>query len=178
VNEVVGSVEKRLKGATEVRISGNDNAFINSASGDLDRELRRGLKVRLLGVDPDSAAAPMLSKIDPRFAEHDFRGQISAVTAVACGLRAKFPDRFEYRLLPVLPAIGYFITDPELPTKSVKIELYTAMPWAPLHSRPHFVIEDSMPDWREYFIQQFRNYWALSSSPASAKPYAPALRPL
>ncbi len=78
VDGVVGTVEERFDHAQEeVWISGNDNMFVaRCLSGFLVKALRRRLKIRLLGVDPDSAAASMLSLIDPRFEYDNFRAEI------------------------------------------------------------------------------------------------------
>jgi DNA-binding winged helix-turn-helix (wHTH) protein len=166
LDRAIGAVEERLEGiAKEVWISGNDNMHIaQSLGGFVTKALRKGRKIKLLGVDPDSAAAGMLALIDPRFEKNNFREQVNIVTEVARDWQREFPH-FEYKLLPILPAVGYFITDPELPSQTVKIELYTARPWDPLGSRPHLVITESMGGWPEYFIQQFKNYWEMSNSP-------------
>jgi DNA-binding winged helix-turn-helix (wHTH) protein len=166
LNYTFGSVEYRLDKATrDIWISGNDNNLItHSLSGFVENALKDGRTIRLLGAAPTRAIVSMLSKIDPRFKERDFKKEVDKSTAVALKWQAKYPN-FEYRLLPILPAIGYFITDPNLPSRTVKIELYTPDPWGPLKSRPHIVIDESLPEWRDYFIKQFENYWNLSKTP-------------
>jgi DNA-binding winged helix-turn-helix (wHTH) protein len=166
LDDVIGTVEERVQSAKEeIWISGNDNMFVAKAlSPSLAAALEAGRKVKLLGVDPDCPAAAMLSIIDPRFSRDPFKGEVDFVSATARRWKDKY-DNFEYKLLALLPAVGYFITDPELETKTVKIELYTAQPWEPLASRPHLVIPENLPEWRDYFIQQFKNYWNLSKTP-------------
>ena len=106
----------------------------------------------------------MLALIDPRFEGDNFKTEISGVTEQAFKWHKEYPQ-FEYKLLPILPAAGYFISDPNLSSKSVKVELYAARPWKPIDTRPHLIINDSFPEWRDYFIQQFVNYWNLSKTP-------------
>lgn len=167
IDQVIGTVEERFENALEeVWISGNDNAFVaKSLSPTVTRALRKGRKIRLMGVDPDSPAAAMLSLIDPRFEGNTFKREIGPMTEIAREWHKSYPKSFEYRLLPILPALGFFITDPTLPSKTVKIEIYTAKPWEPFESRPHLVFNEYTPEWREYFIKQFENYWDLSTSP-------------
>jgi hypothetical protein len=126
--------------------------------------LERKIGIKLLSTDPNSPAADMLSIIDHRFDGSKFKDVVDKATAIAHGWASKYPH-FEYKLLPILPAAGYFITDPGLESKTVKVEIYTAQPWDPLDSRPHFIIDESMPEWRDYFIQQFKNYWSFSKTP-------------
>jgi len=166
-DRAVAPIEDRLENVeAEVWISGNDNQFIAVAlSGFMLDLLRRGRTVRLMGVDPESPAAEMLARIDPRFEGNTFKREVDHVTEAVADWYKAFPKQFEYKLLPILPALGFFITDPRRPSQTVKVEIYTAKPWDPLKSRPHLVIAETAPSWREYFIRQFENYWDLSKSP-------------
>lgn len=77
-------------------------------------------------------------------------------------IKNQFPQHFEYRLLPILPAIGFFITDSKSAQGIVKVEIYTSKPWYPKESRPHFVIPHHAYEWRNYFLSQWDNYWNMS----------------
>lgn len=79
--------------------------------------------------------------------------------------RKQYPNLFEYRLLPILPALGSFITDQEGNRGTVKVEIYTAKQWRPIDSRPHFVLSSLTPEWRAYFVNQWENYWNLARAP-------------
>jgi hypothetical protein len=167
VDRSVGTVEERLAGAkTAVWISGIDNMFVaRSLSAYVLRTLERGVEIRILSVDPESAAADMLPSIDPRFPSRDFfESEVRSVQTVLSMWRAQFSN-FQFRYIPFLPAAGYFITDPGTATETVKVELYTAKPWKPLDTRPHLVIGSTMATWRRYFVEQFENYWQLSRNP-------------
>lgn len=173
LNKVLGAVEQRIAQAQqEIWISGNDNMLVaKSLSGFVLRALGRGVRVRLLSVDPESPAAEMLPLIDPRFPSSAFfRSEVKSVEEAARGWRAT-RHKIEFRFLPILPAAGYFITDPGLPSQIVKLELYVAQPWGPLDSRPHLVITEAMSDWRDYFVRQFENYWNISRDPWENNPY-------
>jgi hypothetical protein len=167
IDHAIGSIDDRLRGhVEELWISGLDNTYVAIAeTAPLLRILDQGAKVRLMGVDPKSRAPAMLDQIDPRTEANSFESQVNKVTEVAREWSKRFPETFEYRLLPVVPALGFFIVDPNRPSQQVKFEIYTARPWNPLGTRPHFVITEQLPEWREYFTTQFENYWELSKVP-------------
>jgi TIR domain len=169
VDAALGAVEERFASAREeVCISGNDCKFVaESLSPVVEKALERGLRVRFLCVDPESPAAEMLPMIDPRFPTADtFRESVRGVEAVLRRMGRSFPT-LELRYLPILPAIGFFLVDPKLPSGSAKIELYLAKPFQPIESRPHLIIGAAMHEWRLYFAQQWENYWALGHVPAT-----------
>lgn len=172
VDRAVGTVEERLRRATEaVWISGIDNMFVTRAlSGFVEKALARGIAVRILCVDPESPAADMIPLVDPRFGDKAFFvREVCSVESVLRGWKERYPH-FEYRFLPILPAVGYFITDPGAATETVKLEIYTAKPWGPMDTRPHLALGLEMAEWRQYFVEQFRNYWALSRTPSATTP--------
>lgn len=167
IDQAIGSVNERLHNrVAELWISGLDNSYVAIAqTGPLIRVLRQGARIKLMGVDPDGPAAAMLDVIFPRFEANSLKKQVDKVIDTARELRKFFPETFEYKLLPIVPALGFFIIDPRLSSQQVKVEIFTAPPWNPLRSRPHLVIPEQSPKWREYFIAQFENYWNLSRSP-------------
>lgn len=162
IDHELGEVEERFRKAKrEVCISGNDCAFVAVAEAPkVERLLSRGIYVKVLVVDPDSPATSMLPMIDPRFpTEAAFKQSMSTVLFGLREFKRRFPDHFEYRLLPILPAFGFFIIDPESADGLVKIEIYTAKDWGELDTRPHLQLRQKK--WRDYFLNQWANYWAL-----------------
>jgi hypothetical protein len=104
----------------------------------------------------------MLEKIDPRFpTAQSFRESMRNTLQCLRMFKSNYPDLFDYRLLPILPALGFFIVDPHSKEGIVKIELYTAKEWKPISSRPHLVIKRKEKQWRNYFLDQWENYWTL-----------------
>jgi hypothetical protein len=168
LGRAVGTLEERLRNASnEIWISGNDNNLVTESLGAtvLNDVLRQNKRLRLLSVDPESPASAMLALIDPRFEGGKFPTEMEKTRTVAREWLNLFPDTFEYRELPILPALGFVITDPGFPLQTVKVEIYAAKEWLPLRSRPHLIFPCDMPEWQEFFIQQFNNYWDLSRSP-------------
>jgi hypothetical protein len=169
VDKELGGVEERFDNAREeVWISGNDCAFVAVAeSPKVEKLLDRKVRVKILVVDPDSAAPAMLAKIDPRFpTEAAFKESMATVKSGLRELKRKYPQHFEYRLLPILPAMGFFIIDPHSEEGIVKFEIYTAKDWKPIDSRPHLIIKRKEKLWRNYFLDQWKNYWELGNEDA------------
>jgi len=152
------------KVSREVRISGNDcKKMVEAKSADIEALLKRRIRVKVICVDPSSPACSMLTKVDPRFrTSGDFRKSMDSVLGILKDMRKHYPSLFEYRLLPVLPAFGLFITDPELMHGVIRVELYTAKPWGPIALRPRLLLPASASEWRQYFLAQWDNYWALA----------------
>ena len=168
VDKTVGTVHERLRKARySVWISGNDNKYIvESAFPWIEDALRREVFVKILSVDPLSSVPEMLAKIDPRFPTPEaFRASMLSVDQILWYLRKNYPHHFEFRYLPILPAMGFFIVDATSPTGLVKVEIYTAKPFVPLGSRPHLLLSDSEVKWKEFFITQWENYWRLAREP-------------
>jgi hypothetical protein len=114
-----------------------------------------------LGVNPTSTAPEMLARIDPHFdSSTQFCSSMSEVISQLEAWKEKYPNSFKFRLLPILPALGFFITDPNSTHGIVKVEIYTSKGWKPIKSRPHIILSRRDSQWREYFIQQWENYWA------------------
>ena len=165
VDLVIGTVQQRLKNAkNEIRISGNDNKFIaESASIWVKEALSRGVTVKILCIDPESAVPTMLAKIDPRFpTAESFKDSMESVEKELLRIRKEFPHNFEFRYLPILPAIGFFITDPSSYSGMTKIEIYISKPYKYIDSRPHIIIPHDLNEWRDYFNSQWDNYWNIS----------------
>ena len=165
VDKELGTVSERFDNANEsVFISGNDCAFVAvSESPRIEKLLGRNIRVKILVVDPDSTAPHMLAKIDPRFStEKAFKESMITVKSGLREIKNKYPEHFEYRFLPILPALGFFIIDPYSEKGIVKIELYTAKEWKPIDSRPHLIIKKKERQWRNYFLNQWDNYWAMA----------------
>jgi hypothetical protein len=168
VDRLIDTVEHRLlKAKRDVWISGNDCKFVaESQSGFIEEVLKRKVQVKVLCTDPECAAVDMLTKIDPRLpTRNTFIDSMISVEKVLRDFRSRYPSTFEFRYLPILPALGFFMVDPEEPTGIVKIEIYTAKPWEPVASRPHLILPQELFQWRQYFIAQWKNYWDLSRVP-------------
>ena len=164
VDRAIGKVHQRIRNANQsIWFSGNDCKLVaESCLGDIDAALKRSVRVKVLCVDPQSEAVAMLPVIDPRFpTANSFRSSMTLVTEVLSDFAQRYPDLFEYRFLPILPAQGFFITDPTDKKGIVKVEIYTAKEWSPLGSRPHLVFSSRSGRWRQYFVNQWENYWAL-----------------
>ena len=164
--QVYDSLEYRLlKAKKEVWISGNDCKFVaETQSGFIDTILNKGISVKICCVDYRSEAVEMLTKIDPRFPNAaSFINSMQSVEIVLKDFQKRYPDNFEFSYLPILPSLGMFFVDPYESNGFIKFELYTAKPWLPITSRPHFILNNRVSMWRSYFIQQWINYWALSN---------------
>lgn len=169
LNSVIGGLEDRLSSTRELlMVSGNDcKAIVESKFGFLVKALDRGVKIKIMCVDPQSPlAVETLTKIDPRFDDvTDFTLSMEAVERVLTKTRAAYPDLFEFRYMPIAPSVGLYISDPGLPTALMKVELYTPKPWNPVATRPHIVLKQDSA-WREYFLSTWENYWNMSRVPA------------
>jgi hypothetical protein len=148
----------------EVRISGNDcKTAVEARSQKVKDVLDRGVKVKVICVNPASPAANMLRLVDPRFPSLElFRSSAEAVKGVMEHFRSQYTALFEYRYLPILPAFGLFVTDSERSTGFMKVELYAAKPWMPVGSRPNIVVPWTDTRWRRFFLQQWDNYWKMA----------------
>lgn len=163
----IGMPQKRLENATtEVRISGNDLKYVSeSLSASINKLLAKGVRVKLLAVDPKSHVPDMLVKIDPRFEDPEqFKSSMTEVLNRLEEWQRSYSSTFEFRLLKVLPALGFFIIDPDSTEGVVKIEIYTAKEWNPGQSRPHIIISKYDNKWRKYFINQWENYWMIAKN--------------
>ena len=170
VDRAVGTVEQRIRNANQsIWFSGMDCKLVAEAcSAAIEAALKRSVRVKVLCVDPQSQAVTMLPKIDPRFPTADsFRSSMKLVVERLSDFARRYPSLFEYRLLPILPAQGFFITDPTDKKGIVKVEIYTAKEYAPLGSRPHLVFSSRANPWRRYFINQWENYWELATAQES-----------
>jgi TIR domain len=169
LNSAIGGLEDRLTNIRErLMVSGNDcKAIVESKSGFLTKALDRGVKIRILCVDPKSAhAVETLVMIDPRFDDAtDFTLSMQAVERVLTKLRSTYPNLFEFRYMPIAPSVGIYISDPGLPTAVIKVELYTPKPWKPIDTRPHILLKHDGA-WRDYFLSAWENYWNMSRVPA------------
>jgi serine/threonine protein kinase len=163
MNITAGHIEDRYRSAEEeVRICGNDcKTAIEAKFRSVKELLDRDVKIKVLCVNPESPAASMLPLIDPRFPSLEmFKTSQTAIKSVLEHLSSKYPSQFEYRYLPIPPAFGLFIVDPDRPAGLRKVELYASQPWHPTGSRPNMIIEGEK--WRRFFLQQWQNYWELS----------------
>jgi hypothetical protein len=169
LNSTFGGLEDRLPNTREVLMaSGNDcKALVESKSGFLARALDRGVKIKIMCVDPQSPlAVETLTKIDPRFDDAaDFALSMQAVERVLTKFRTSYPNLFEFRYMPIAPSVGLYISDSGLPTALMKVEIYTPKPWNPVATRPHIVIKRDSA-WRDYFLSTWENYWNMSRVPA------------
>lgn len=165
VDPAVGTVEARIAAAKrKLCISGNDCKFVaESLSPHIQRAVECGKDVHILCVDPESPAAEMLPLIDSRFPDAPaFRASVDSVRSTLAGI-SKLGKGLQLRFLPILPAVGFFLTDPGDDQGVVKVELYvSSKPNMSVH-RPHIILSQHHAGWREYFIQQWDLYWALGS---------------
>ncbi len=165
IDRLVGTLAQRIERALEeVRISGNSCAFIVSESHCFRTALAKedGPDFFIMCVDPDSQAPEMLARFDPEFpTAEDFRKRVTHTIDLFRELDANY-DRFHFRLLPIAPAMGFFMVDPNLRNGIVKVEIYTAKPWAN-NTRPHLLLPPNMVKWRQYFVSQWDNYWCIAS---------------
>jgi hypothetical protein len=166
LDAAAGDVPTRLARAKrDVFVLGNDcKAVTESYSAHLINAMReRNVSIRVLCVDPKKEeAVDHLVRIDDRFpTAGKFKESMSAVEAVLQGMRDEFGEKlFEFRYLPIAPAVGLFIIDPDLQEGFVKAEIYTPKPWMPEPTRPHFVLPQG--PWRQHFLQTWENYWTMA----------------
>jgi hypothetical protein len=168
IDRAFGTASKRLAAAEEeVRVSGNDCKFIvESRLADLRKALARGVRIKILCADPDvPSIATMLPVVDERFrTPREFTDSMISVARTLRTLQLESPDLFEYRYMRVLPAVGFFITDPLL-DGVLKVETYVPYPWKPIDTRPHMVVPPAAEQWRAYFLNTWDNYWLSARVP-------------
>jgi hypothetical protein len=155
----------------ELIVLGNDcKAVVETCSGSLHQALNRGVQVKVLCVDPSHEALPaMLARVDKRFNRpEDFVQSMAGVTYVLQNLAHQYAGAFEYRLLQVLPSMGFLGVDPH-DGGTLKVELYTPKPWMPIDSRPHLYIPRDH-HWRPNFLQVWSSYWEGARRPEASQP--------
>ena len=165
VDARLGTMESRLDAAKSVvYISGVDGKFlVETCSASVDSLLARGVRLHILLLEPTPALSLMCSLVYPRFnTETHLQSSMVEILTRLKELKTRHPKHFEYRLLPFLPALGFFIADPDSFGGTVKIELYTAKQYKPIDSRPHLVLSVLNRKWRQYFLTQWQNYWAAA----------------
>lgn len=164
----IGTLEGWInKAQSRIRILGNDcKLAVCSLTAEIANALERGVEVEILLVKPGSPAAAMLAQVDPRFGTPtDVDRSLADVIDTLRRLQSR-PDggRLRYRLLAVLPAFGLVSVDADR-GGVLKGELYCAKPWPKDERRPDIVFP---PDWRDFFLSQWANYWNLAEE--SMKP--------
>lgn len=168
IDPLLGSVAARLDNAIDgIYISGNDCAHLVSRSQYIVNALERDVVVHVMAVHPNERGAETLPLIDPRFANlKQFRASIRAADQLFRDLRVDYPNNFDYRYLSFAPPVGFFITDPARANGVCKVELYVAKPFDPGGSRPHWIVDRSS-SWREFWLTQWSNFWALATRPSA-----------
>jgi hypothetical protein len=170
VHRVVGTLSRRLQNvAGELRISGFDcRHVIVDKRIELQDALERNVRVKIMCLDPQSEAATgLLEKVPSHYPNSaSLRESIRSTQAILAGWRERFRDRLEIRYLPVIPAVGMFIADPNTSSGVLKVELYTHEHRQAIISRPHLVIASGTVEWRDYFLHQWELYWNASRDPS------------
>lgn len=162
VDPIVGSLEQRINAAkTEIRISGSDcKSATESLSGHLARALDRGVKLKVMCLDP--RIADNVALVDDRFkTAESFVNSVASVESAMRDIGQNNP-LFEMRYSPILTSVGFFISDPGTPTGTFKIELHSIKPYKPVHTRPHMLLDETSGMWVEYFTEQWESYWNLA----------------
>jgi hypothetical protein len=160
----IGSVEIRIDQAKdEIRVSGLDCKYVAEAnSGRIEEALKRNVKVKIICVDPKGPAAQLIPIIDPRIHDTDhFIKSVNSVIGTLSKIKSKYPDKFEYRLVPVIPPLSMFIIDPNRKEGLIKFEVYPVPPYGAPDSRPHFVLSKDDLIWRSYMLRQWDNLWEI-----------------
>jgi hypothetical protein len=163
--KLIGPLESFVDRARrEIRISGADCKYVfGPALSSVEKALRRGVRVKVMCVDPDSGAAEMLPQVD-RFRSTDhFRESLHDALREAAALKQRFGRLFHCRLVPVLPAVGLVLCDPGSAGGLAKVEICAPIEPAPSSalrpdSRPHLV---APREWRPYVVQLWERYWKL-----------------
>lgn len=167
VYSVAGTLENRLRSAQEeVRISGFDCKYVIRDHREvIEAALSRGVKFKLMMVDPNTEAVNLLPKVDEHYlSDSQLRASIDKNQPLLSEWRHTYKDLFEYRFLQVLPVVGMFISDPDQ-EGVMKIELYTHEQHQGDVSRPHLIISPVISSWRRYFLKQWDLYWRSSRKP-------------
>lgn len=169
VYSVAGTLENRLRSAQEeVRISGFDCKFVFDHREVIEAALSRGVKVKLMMVDPNAEAVSLLPKVDEHYlSDSQLRASIGKNQPLLSEWYQTYKGLFEYRFLQVLPVVGMFISDPDR-EGVMKIELYTHEQHQGDVSRPHLIISPAISSWRRYFLKQWDLYWRSSRKPEDA----------
>ncbi|MDQ6947093.1 MAG: hypothetical protein M3256_12710 [Actinomycetota bacterium] len=161
---LIGSIDDRLDAIRDSAcISGNDMALVvGSKAHRIEALLAEGRRFQIMCADPKTGSAPTtLAQIDPQFEDPEaFIKAMESTDHRLRVLRNRHPEQFEFRYLPFAPSVGFFITDPHQADGVIKLELYVAKPFLPGGSRPHVVISEQS-QWREFWLKQWENYWAL-----------------
>jgi hypothetical protein len=152
----------------ELVITGNDClTVVQGGAPSIYKALanKPDLTVKIMCADPAAdGLLEMITKVDPRFpTAADFESSLNTLISLMLPFREEFGERFGFKLLPILPSMGFFLVDPDH-GGSAKVEIYTPREWEPIDSRPHFPA-DADPRWYEYFVMMFRNYWNMAKAP-------------
>jgi hypothetical protein len=169
------SLQTRIKSAQkQLFISGNDMQIIKSERGPLENAVEREIIIKFLLADPYSLETSGIPLRDSVFKTTEVLAE--NVNSHMETFKSIFGNstNCELRLLPFMPTMGFFITDPDLVTGSVRVEFYTSDRNQPRadHERPGFICEHERPnflfnrksegDWYQYFLDQWDYYWDIS----------------
>jgi hypothetical protein len=155
-----------VQGAKQVDLCGVTlTSTINRQLSNLREQLTLGANIRILVIEPDSAALEMAesrteepssnyyrAKLDTTFQDLIYLHQVQA----KLGQAAK--GSFEVRLMPYAPSFAIYSFDKHQSTAKLVVEIYPHITgWG---DTPVF---DLLPGrdgkWNEYFIEQFEHMW-------------------
>jgi hypothetical protein len=160
-------LDDELRAADDIGLVGVTlSRTVRELAGTLERRLRAGATLRVVVIDPDSAApldavARTLGITSPDL----YRPRIAATIEILNHLasRSGGAGRIEVRLLPFVPAFGMYLIDPREWDGRVFVELYQHRSLEP---NPCFALRSERDrHWYTFFVNQFDVLWD------SARPY-------
>lgn len=152
------SIEHDLSNAKYVGILGAVlSRTMRDYSSVLEERLKAGAKVRILLMDPESAAPDQAVLRSKDVNSRQFYVENLCMTIERVGFLVKTASTVELGLLPYKPAFGMIVIDPDEPYGKIIVEMY------PHHSdafAPTFEL-DAIRDrhWYTYFRAQFDAVW-------------------
>ncbi|MEJ3748004.1 hypothetical protein WEI85_32525 [Actinomycetes bacterium KLBMP 9797] len=170
------ALDEDLRAATDIRLVGVTlSRTVRDMVGPLDRRLRAGAVVRVIVIDPDSAApleafARTLGVTSPDFYRPRVDSTIEILSALA--LLPGTAGRIEVRLLPFVPTFGMYLVDPGTADGRIYVELYQHRSLEP---NPCFGLRAERDGhWYGFFVNQFDTLWESARPVPLALPPAPA----
>jgi hypothetical protein len=160
-------LDDELRAADDIGLVGVTlSRTVRELAGTIERRLRAGATLRVVVIDPDSAApldavARTLGITSPDL----YRPRITSTIEILDHLatRSGGSGRIEVRLLPFVPAFGMYLIDPRETDGRVYVELYQHRSLEP---NPCFSLRSERDrHWYTFFVNQFDILWD------SARPY-------
>lgn len=124
----------------------------------LEEKLRRGDSIRVLVVDPNSAASEIAAnRVYVNVDVERTRNGIQATLKSLSNLKQTTLGKLEIRIVDYPPSVGGFVMDPETAQGVLYLKHYTFK--MPDEDIPRFVLRPKDGYWYKFFTQQAQILW-------------------